>query len=284
MRVLTLLTVLPTPKHIGRVNFIYDTLMELTKYEKYGIYTGSTPTADIEKLNRDLESSVNAFVDRAYEAQLIKVCNLKTEKGKLNSLEKFFDSMYAAFDCANTFWSGNGVRAHYTGPLITAGNRAYLDALHEDCMKAYGIDQDMTPLINKVSHKASKSELVFDDTKEKELIAEYNKYKNTSSSGAYYAALPLIDFYYKYRSLDKKYLILCMEYCNICISLLNIPDMQQYVSEGIVIPAFKKLVIIYDKKKEYKKALEIIDKAIKYDRDTDYYEKKRAAILKKMIK
>lgn len=57
--------------------------------------------------------------------------------------------------------------------------------------------------------------------------------------------------------------------------------MQSCLSEGIHIPAFKKLVIIYEKKKDYSKALAVIEEAVKYDRAVEYYEKKKASILKK---
>lgn len=268
--------------YFGRLNFIFDTLIEMTKYEKSGIYKGSSPTQNLNKLKNDLESSVNAFIDRAYEAQIIKTCSLKTEQGKINSLNKFFDSMFAAFECANTFWSGDSVKEHYIGKLFTSGNMAYLNSLHEECKQTYNLEGDIATAIKNLVPKTEKPKLIFDKAKEKELLAEYRKYKDNDPSGAYYAAIPLIDFYYKYRDLDDKYLNLCIEYCNICISLLSSQDMQEYISEGIFIPAFKKLVIIYDKKKEYEKALTIIDEAVKFDREVEYYEKKRAAILKKM--
>lgn len=273
--------------YFKRLNLIFDILMEMTKYEKYGIYKGSTPTQDLNKLKNDLGSSVKAFIDRTYEAQILKTCNLKTQQGKVNSLNKYFDSMFSAFECANTFWSGDSTRAHYTGNLFTDSNKAYLNSLYEECKQAYNLEGDanIDDSIKELIPKTEKPQLVFDADKEKELLAEYRKYKDDiDSSNTYYAALPLIDFYYKYRSLDDKYLNLCMEYCDICISLLTSSGMQKYLSDGIFIPAFKKLVVIYDKKKEYQKALEIIDEAVKYDREVEYYEKKRASILKKMNK
>lgn len=271
--------------YFGRLNFLFDTLMEMTKYEKSGIYKGSSPTQNLNKLKNDLESSVNAFIDRAYEAQIIKTCSLKTEQGKINSLNKFFDSMFAAFECANTFWTGDSVKVHYVGELFTSGNMAYLNSLHEECKQTYNLEGDMDTAIKNLIPKTEKPKLIFDKAKEKELLAEYSKYKNdVDSSNTYYSALPLIDFYYKYRTLDDKYLNLCMEYCNICISLLHTSGMKKFLSDGICIPAFKKLVIIYDKKKEYEKALAIIDEAVKFDREVEYYEKKKASILKKMSK
>lgn len=267
--------------YFGRLHFLFDTLMAMTEYEKYGIYTGGTPTEDLHKLNQSLESSVNDFINRSYEAQMIKVCSLKTQQGKMSSMKKYFDSRLAAFDHASSFWSGDNMKPHYTGKLFTDNNKAYLISLYEDCKQAYSLEGDGNAAI---APESKTPKLVFDLYREKELLKEYRKYAESNADDAYYAALPLIDFYYKYRSLDEKYLKLCMKYCNICISLLPSPEMQKYVSDGICIPAFKKLVIIYDKKKEYKKALAIIDEAVKFDREVEYYEKKKATILKKMNK
>ncbi len=262
--------------YFGRVGFAFDTLLELTKYEKYDIFTGSTPTDDLNKMKNNLEISVNAFIDRSYEAQLIKISTLKTQQGKKNSLNNYFDSMFSAFDCAKTFWTGDNHKPHYTGELYTKCNLNYLKSLHEDCVKLYALESVEISMPVK-----EKKVLVFDTDKENELLSEYRKYENDESSDKYYTALPLIDFYYKYRELDESYLDLCIEYCNICISLLSVPDMQSNVSEGMHIPAFKKLVIIYEKKKDYSKALAVIEEAIKYDREVEYYEKKKASILKK---
>ena len=272
----------------GRLNFAFDILLELITYEKYGFFTDK-PSDDYNKLLNSLEKEVNDFIDRSYESQILKVCELKTHQGRVNNLKKYFDTMFTAFDCANTFWSGSDIEFHYTGNLFTDGNKAYLSSLYEECKRTYDLDNggnsNIDNLYKESTPKEEKPQLVFDTDKEKELLAEYKKHKDdVDSSGAYYAAMPLIDFYYKYRSLDDKYLNLCIEYCNICISLLPSSGMQKYLSDGIFIPAFKKLVVIYDKKKEYQKALEIIDEAVKYDREVEYYEKKRASILKKMNK
>ncbi|MGN0629985.1 MAG: hypothetical protein ACI4JN_01540, partial [Ruminococcus sp.] len=135
--------------YFERLNFIFDTLMEMTKYEKSGIYKGSSPTQNLNKLKNDLESSVNAFIDRAYDAQIKKACSLKTEQGKINSLNKFFDSMFAAFESADTLWSGDSVREHYVGKLFTSGNMAYLNSLHEECKQAYNLEGNIVKNMNK---------------------------------------------------------------------------------------------------------------------------------------
>lgn len=128
-----------------------------------------------------------------------------------------------------------------------------------------------------------KNPQIFDYAKERELLAEYNKHKNDKDKSIiYFAALPLIDFYYKFRDLDKKYLDLCVQYCNICIGCLNCTYMKKEIKEGIRIPAYKRLLIIYTKNKEYEKALEIIDQALKHNQDKEYYKKQHENIIKKM--
>ena len=134
--------------------------------------------------------------------------------------------------------------------------------------------------------------LVLDSTKEKELLNQF-KSARTNVMDRHFALIALQDFYYKYRTLDNKYLQICIDYCNEDISLL--PQVQsQYVQEerdslqklasvystkeiterlsaihafNGNIPAFKRLAIIYEKIKDYDKAIDICDQAI------EYYEK-----------
>lgn len=280
----------------GRLHFSFDKLLELITYEKFGFFTNKTPSEDYQMLLDKLDETVNRFIDRSYEKQLEKVRSLKTEQGKRNSLEKYFIKMYEAFDCAHTFWQGDSISEHYSGDLYTVNNLIYLNDLYKESVLTYDLDKsiagsfveseifqdiDNVKCVTQKS-KADNHELVFDKILENELLLKYQKYENDISSRTYYSALPLIDFYYKYRNLDEKYMDSCIEYCNICISLLSASSMQKYLADGISIPAFKRLVIIYDKKKEYEKALEIIEEALKYDREIGYYIKKRESILKKM--
>ena len=58
--------------------------------------------------------------------------------------------------------------------------------------------------------------------------------------------------------------------------------MKKEIKEGIRIPAYKRLLIIYTKNKEYEKALEIIDQALKHNQDKEYYKKQHENIIKKM--
>lgn len=128
----------------------------------------------------------------------------------------------------------------------------------------------------------------FDFIKERLLLKDYLPHRGKRNSDEYFRAMPFIDFYYKFRNLDEKYLDKCIEYCYICIACLNSPDMKREVREGISIPAFKKLIIIYEKKKEYRKAEETARLAITYtnaitEEDAEYYAKKMSSNMKKLF-
>jgi hypothetical protein len=115
-----------------RLNFSLDLLLDLQTYEKYKIFKGNTPVNDYNKIVRNMESTVNDFIDRAIEANCQKLATLKTDKAKRNNYEKFVIALIAAFDCANTFWSGNRGFPHYTGPLYTDNNYRRVQTLFYD--------------------------------------------------------------------------------------------------------------------------------------------------------
>ena len=139
------------------------------------------------------------------------------------------------------------------------------------------------PKLNEMTK--GKNPQAFDYKKEKELLSEYKKYKGKQNSFEYFTALPMIDFYYKFRNLDNKYLDECIKYCYICISCLDSPDMKEDIKTGIHIPAFKKLVIIYENQKEYDKAAFYSEQALKYTKkdsdDAIYYSKKMKTLMNK---
>lgn len=119
-----------------RLHMSLDILMELRAYEKYGIFKGSKPTDDYNRILSNLDTTVNDFIDRALAANQQKVASLKTDSAKRNNREKFAASLIAAFDCANTFWSGSFSQTrtfpHYTGPLYTANNYRRVQAISRE--------------------------------------------------------------------------------------------------------------------------------------------------------
>ncbi len=119
----------------GRLNFILDLLLRLQPYEKYGIFKGGTPTSDYNRLIANMNATVDDFITRAVEANDNKVAALKTDKAKKRNRENFAIKLISAFDCANTFWTGDRNFPHYDGKLFTVANyqrvQAIYDALEE---------------------------------------------------------------------------------------------------------------------------------------------------------
>lgn len=118
--------------YFSRLNFLFDLLLELRKYEKYHIFTGKSPTQDYNSLLNNLESSVNLFIDRTYEKQKEKMIALKTDKAKQNSFQKYALKMRTAFENANSYWQGNAGTSHYTGILYTQNNILHLNKILEN--------------------------------------------------------------------------------------------------------------------------------------------------------
>lgn len=105
-----------------RLNFTLDLLLRLQPYEKYNIFKGATPTSDYNKIISNMESTVDAFITRAVEANASKVAALKTDKAKKRNRENFAIKLISAFDCAHTFWAGDRDFPHYDGLLFTNAN------------------------------------------------------------------------------------------------------------------------------------------------------------------
>ena len=76
----------------------------------------------------------------------------------------------------------------------------------------------------------------------------------------------LIKLFYKLRD-QKDYLEKCITVCKEDISLYEnkLKDHSFFQDKNTKIPSFKRLAIIYKKQKEYKKAIEVCKKAIKYN-------------------
>ena len=127
--------------------------------------------------------------------------------------------------------------------------------------------------VNKVVHESKpKKILIFDSMLEKQLINEYFNCEPLSMS-AHFALISIQDFYYKYRDIDEKYVDLCEQYCKEDINNLEgykedfRRDALQYglsTKFDVSIPAFKRLSIIYEKRKDYENAIGICNDAIKF--------------------
>jgi hypothetical protein len=154
--------------------------------------------------------------------------------------------------------------------------------------------------------------LVFDAIEEKKLLAELKKnFRNPIDRHFKYIELQV--FYYRYRDLDRKYMEKCIEYCEEDIKTLNdvqksyiaaevknlnqlsrvydkeeLESRKREIDRGFIgrIPAFSRLAIIYEKDKEYKKAIEICSAAIQYynslNMDTSEFRDRKEKLLNKM--
>jgi hypothetical protein len=159
--------------------------------------------------------------------------------------------------------------------------------------------------------KPKKELPVFNEKEEKDLLNSLNNLRNDLVQ-RHFIYISLQDFYYKYRDLDEKYILLCIDYCMRDIKSLR--DMEdQYISNEISrekeyarimdkkftkqeeekiketgfigrIPAFSRLSIIYEKQKKYDTAIEICDMAIAFKHEAAEYSERKEKIIKKISK
>ena len=115
-----------------RLHFMLDLLLRLQPYEQYKIFKGGTPTSDYNRILANIEATVDDFITRAVEANDIKVAALKTNKAKTRNRDDFAVKLISAFDCANTFWTGNHGFPHYSGKLFTPSNYKRVQAIYDD--------------------------------------------------------------------------------------------------------------------------------------------------------
>ena len=147
-----------------------------------------------------------------------------------------------------------------------------LNQTHEDVKKELAElrkkDKKTTEYEKKPLTTKPNNQLSFDTALEKELLNKYNN-SNKNTIEQHFVSIELQNFYYKYRELDKIYLQKCIEYC--IDDILRLDEIQKnYKRENKNevfngnIPAFKRLAIIYEKNKEYEKAISVCEKAIIY--------------------
>ncbi len=124
----------------GRLHFTLDILLELQKYEKYNLFSNSTPTQDYEKILSNLEATVNDFIDRSISSHIAKHEHLKTQKAKDRNLYKHISSLLSDFEDSDTFWQGNNMYPHYSGPLYTDSNYQRIKAMYDDLYRKVEIN------------------------------------------------------------------------------------------------------------------------------------------------
>jgi len=126
--------------------------------------------------------------------------------------------------------------------------------------------EGISPTAVKSSEASPKKIASFDTDMEKKLIAEYRNADNNPIT-KHFALLSLQDFYYRYRNLDSEYLEKCIQYCE--EDLDNLDSFtncwrKQNNNTSVRIPAFQRLSIIFEKQKDYKRAIHWCEKAEQY--------------------
>lgn len=146
----------------------------------------------------------------------------------------------------------------------------------------------------KKEEKKKKIEIIkmLDTRVEKELLANLETSKKNPID-RHFAYMSLHEFYYSYRNIDEKYIQKCIDYCIMDInSLKELTDysieknIESYLNwennvdtnklneikkQGFIgrVVAFKRLAIIYEKSKEFQKAIEICNASINYGQPND---------------
>lgn len=164
-----------------------------------------------------------------------------------------------------------------------------LSSTHEEVKQKLAEMRKTGELKPEPKESKEKKVIVFDGELENELLEECENNKK-SIVDYHFSLYHLQEFYYKYRDLDNAFVEKSIDYCYRDIEILdklqagyqseqkkryqqslkfrrNIDNEDEteeyYIFQG-QIPAFKRLVTIYEKQKEYLKATEICDKAVEY--------------------
>ncbi len=166
----------------------------------------------------------------------------------------------------------------------------FLEQAHNDTKRELSSlrKEGVTPSVQSAESAKVKKPLTFDAKQEKELLNDASK--NQRVTEKHFAYIALQDFYYKYRDCGEVYLQKCIQFCEKDIALL--PQLQRehlneeeqhilaissvYSKQEIAtrlrqiepftgnIPAFFRLAVIFEKKKEFASAIAICTTAIEY--------------------
>lgn len=178
-------------------------------------------------------------------------------------------------------------------------------------MRKEGIAMPMDETKNKAP---TQNTLVFDGKKENSLLKRETELQRNPID-LHYLYIEIQNFYYKYRDLGKKYENMCIEYCykdinnyetlnsfwinnelldlnqlykNNILSKSEYDNRKANVEQGFVynIPAFQRLAIIFEKNKQYDKAIEICNEAISlgFPDTAGSFTKRKEKLLKKLEK
>lgn len=81
-----------------RLNLLYEHTYKLCICEKYIKFSGAKPSQALNQFGQEHFNAVQAFINRYANSVYQKACTLKTEKGKMNQVTKFYDSLVPYFN------------------------------------------------------------------------------------------------------------------------------------------------------------------------------------------
>ncbi|MGL6186041.1 MAG: tetratricopeptide repeat protein [Clostridium chrysemydis] len=253
--------------YFSRYNLIIEKLNELSLLEAFVPFKDPKPSLQLQEISLKKDLKSKEILERSWNNTKLKTLDFKTSTAKSKNINKFFETAYTYVDSF--------------GPKSTQ----LLAEIKKE--SEYLISNDDIHL---------KSNIRFDEFEEKTLLSNLNN--SNDAYNRHFIYIDLQNFYYKYRNLDKSYLNKCIEYCLLDINSLeqmNYAYIQQqikmekevmkYVSTkselqkrikeikdtgfDANIPAFKRLAIIYENKKDYEKAIQICQKAIECGQESD---------------
>lgn len=166
-----------------------------------------------------------------------------------------------------------------------------LEYAHEETKKELSTmrKNGVPPIAQTITPSTDKKMLIFDMKQEKQLLNELNKNKQRITE-KHFSYIALQDFYYKYRTLGEEYLEKCIHYCKEDIEVLPILQREYRIEEERRIlrmisiygkkeaenrlrniepfigniPAFFRLAVIYENRKDIASAINICTDAINY--------------------
>ncbi len=209
-------------------------LQSLIEFEPYFPFEKPLPHELLSEYIANKDKLTRSFIERWFESILNGAASLKTVDGKKKRLNKEFDSFTPFF---NAISDQNALLIDEKRQLISEINLESIE-------------------------KKEKSVPDFDNEKERELLNVAKSAKDNMD--LHFCYIGLQDFYYKYRK-DEKYLNLCIDYC-----LKDLEIVKTFENFIGTIPAFKRMAIIEENKKNYDKAIDYCNMAI------EHYKKQNA--------
>ena len=235
------------------------TLKQLIEFEPYYPFYDPKP-ADLLTEYTDSRSEYNDdFLGRWWENVIEQVLKLKTENGRQNKINTLKQNLEA-----------------YKSRLTEDNIVLYSRIIEEDIYSGYTYKNKKVP--------------DFDYAAEKDILTRLQSCE--SAIERHHVMSEAQNFYYKYRDVDPIYLQKCINFCYEDINSLEDVSREEaaiknewlqgqtyldsdkmyieYAEKALkygfqgVIPAFKRLRIIYDKKKDFSRAIECCDLAIDY--------------------